>query len=314
MKTSFYCNHLIEQFRFCRGKIEPNVELSKSTWFKVGGPAEVMFWPADLNDLMNFLQKKPDTVSITMIGIGSNVLVRDGGIPGVTIRLGKVLEKISVNGREIFAGGGLSNLKLANVACENGVAGFEFLSGIPGTVGGSIRMNAGAYGSEIRDILHSVQALDIEGNLVELSTAELQFGYRHSQADNNLIYVGGRFKGILGDIAQISGRMDNIRKEREVTQPVKMSTGGSTFVNPPGLKAWELIDAAGCRGLIRGGAVVSEKHCNFLINTGSANAADLEGLGEEIRDRVFEACGIRLDWEIHRIGVEASALSERLSG
>jgi UDP-N-acetylmuramate dehydrogenase len=285
------------------GRIETNADLSKSTWFRVGGPAEVMFWPADLNDLMNFLQNKADDVPITIIGIGSNLMVRDGGVPGVVIRLSEVFTKISVEGLEITAGGGVSNLRLANAARECGIAGFEFLCGIPGAVGGAVRMNAGAYGSETKDIVQRVRALDVKGNLIELSVAEMKYSYRHSEAPADLIFIDASFKGEPGNTREIADRMKEIRAERALTQPVKTPTGGSTFTNPPGAKAWELIDQAGCRGLMRGGAIVSEKHCNFLINTGSATAADLEGLGEEVRRRVFESSGIQLEWEIRRIGV-----------
>jgi UDP-N-acetylmuramate dehydrogenase len=313
MRVSKFSDDLIRQLPSSRGRIEANVSLSKSTWFRVGGPAEVMFWPADLDDLITFLQNKPDAVPVTMIGIGSNLMVRDGGIPGVVIRLGKIFEEVSIRGMEIIAGGGLSNLRLANFARNYEISGFEFLCGIPGTVGGSIRMNAGAYGFEIKDILQRVTALDKKGNLKDLSVSELKYSYRHSNLKKDLIYIGGYFKGSPAAAIKIAERMTVIRQEREFTQPVKMPTGGSTFVNPPGYKAWELIDAAGCRGLMRGGAIVSEKHCNFLINTGSASSADLEGLGEEVRRRVFEGCGIKLDWEIQRLGVGPQNISWELS-
>ena len=286
-----------------KGRMEANADLSKSTWFRVGGPAEIMFWPADLSDLMAFLQNVPEDVPVTIIGIGSNLIVRDGGVPGVVIRLSEVFTKISVDGLEITAGGGVSNLRLANAARECGITGFEFLCGIPGAVGGAIRMNAGAYGSETRDIVQRVRALDGKGNLIELSVEDMKYSYRHSDTPEDLIFIDGCFKGAPGVVADIADRMKEIRAEREQTQPVKTPTGGSTFTNPPGAKAWELIDQAGCRGLMRGGAVVSEKHCNFLINIGSATAADLEGLGEEVRRRVFEKSGVKLEWEIRRIGV-----------
>jgi UDP-N-acetylmuramate dehydrogenase len=313
VKVSKFSNDLIGQLPLLRGRIEANVSLSKSTWFRVGGPAEVMFWPADLDDLMLFLQNKPDVVPVTVIGIGSNLMVRDGGIPGVVIRLGEIFKEISISGTEIIVGGGLSNLKLANFARKQEISGFEFLSGIPGTVGGSIRMNAGAYGSEVKDILQRVTAIDKKGNLIDLSVTELKYSYRHSDIEKDLIYIGGCFRGSPAAAIKIAGRMKVIRQERQFTQPVKMPTGGSTFVNPPGCKAWELIDAAGCRGLMRGGAVVSEKHCNFLINTGSASSADLEGLGEEVRRRVFEDCGIKLNWEIQRLGVGLQNIPREVS-
>ena len=313
MKVSKFSDDLIRHLPSSRGRIEANASLSKSTWFRVGGPAEVMFWPADLDDLITFLKNKPNVIPVTMIGIGSNLMVRDGGIPGVVVRLGKIFEEVSISGMEIIAGGGLSNLRLANFARNYEISGFEFLCGIPGTVGGSIRMNAGAYGFEIKDILQRVIALDKKGNLIDLSVSELEYSYRHSDIKEDLIYIGGYFKGSPAATIKIAERMTVIRQEREFTQPVKMATGGSTFVNPPGYKAWELIDAAGCRGLMRGGAVVSEKHCNFLINTGSASSADLEGLGEEVRRRVFEGCGIKLDWEIQRLGVGPQNISWELS-
>ena len=303
MKAPKFSNDLIGQLPPLRGRIEPNIDLSKSTWFRVGGPAEVMFWPADVDDLIMFLQEKPDTVPVTVIGIGSNLMIRDGGVPGVVVRLSKIFSEISITGMEIIAGGGLSNFRLANIARKHEISGLEFLCGIPGTVGGSIRMNAGAYGFEIKDILQSVKALDEKGNLIDLSVSELKYSYRHSDIKKELIFIGGCFRGSPAAIVKITDRMRAIKEERESTQPVKTPTGGSTFVNPPGYKAWELIDAAGCRGLIRGGAVVSEKHCNFLVNLGSASAADLEGLGEEVRYRVFENSGIKLDWEIQRLGV-----------
>ncbi len=298
-----FADGLFERLPHVRGRIETNAELSKSTWFRVGGPAEVMFWPADLRDLTDFLQNKPEDVPVTIIGIGSNLLVRDGGEPGVVIRLGDVFTKISVDGLEITAGAGVSNLRLANAARECGIAGFEFLCGIPGAVGGAIRMNAGAYGSETKDIVRHVRALNERGVIVELSVEDMKYSYRHSEAPTDLIFIDGCFKGEPGNISEIADRMKEIRAERALTQPVKTPTGGSTFTNPPNAKAWELIDQAGCRGLMRGGAIVSEKHCNFLINTGSASAADLEGLGEEVRRRVFERSGIKLQWEIRRIGV-----------
>jgi len=298
-----YKKNLMESLFPPRGRLEANVILSKSTWFRVGGPAEVMFWPADLDDLAAFFLNKPDGVPVTIIGKGSNLIVRDGGIPGVVIRLGKVFEDVSINDTKIRVGGGLSNLKLANIARECGISGFEFLCGIPGTVGGSIRMNAGAYGFEMKDILQHAIALNKQGNLVNLSVSDLKYSYRESGIVEDLIFIEGSFNGSPGSTVKITNRMKDIREERKFSQPVKTPTGGSTFMNPPGYKAWELIDAAGCRGLRVGGAAVSMKHCNFLINEGSATAADLERLGEDIRHRVYENCGIIMEWEIQRIGV-----------
>jgi UDP-N-acetylmuramate dehydrogenase len=296
-----------------RGRLEANVILSKSTWFRVGGPAEVMFWPADVDDLAVFLENKPDDVPVTVIGTGSNLMVRDGGIPGVVIRLGKLFEGVSINDTEIWVSGGMSNLKLANIARKYGIAGFEFLCGIPGTVGGSIRMNSGAYGYEIKDILQSATAINKKGSLIDLSVSDLKYSYRNSGVGKDLIFIGGFFSGSPSSTIKIENRMKYIRKERKFTQPIKTSTGGSTFINPPGYKAWELIDAAGCRGLTIGGAVVSMKHCNFLINQGSATASDLENLGEKIRHRVYENSGINLEWEIQRIGVRIENNSGELS-
>jgi UDP-N-acetylmuramate dehydrogenase len=313
MSTLKFNDDLISRLSPTKGRMEANAELSKSTWFRVGGPAEVMFWPADLDDLMAFLKNKPEDVPVTVIGIGSNLMVRDGGVPGVVIRLGEVFNNISADGLEITAGGGVSNLRLANAARECGISGFEFLCGIPGSVGGAVRMNAGAYGSEIKDVVQHVRALDGKGNLIELSVAEMKYSYRHSEAPEELTFIDGCFKGTPGVTEEIADRMKAIRAERELTQPVKTPTGGSTFTNPAGVKAWELIDHAGCRGLMRGGAVVSEKHCNFLINTGSASAADLEGLGEEVRRRVFETSGIKLHWEIRRIGVAIDPIAQAVA-
>jgi UDP-N-acetylmuramate dehydrogenase len=301
---------LFERLPNVRGRIEVNADLSKSTWFRVGGPAEVMFWPADLADLSSFVKKVPEDVPLTVIGIGSNLMVRDGGVPGIVVRLNDVFSGIFVDGADITAGAGVPNIKLANTARDCGIAGFEFLCGIPGVVGGALRMNAGAYGFETQDITQVVQALDSKGNLVELSKAEMKYGYRKSNAPENLIFINGFFRGIPGVIDEISDKMRAIRFERELTQPLKVATGGSTFTNPPDTKAWALIDKAGCRGLTRGGAIVSEKHCNFLINTGSASAEDLETLGEEVRRRVFESSGFKLQWEIQRIGIGIDSITQ----
>ena len=313
MAAPSFSDGLLAKLPAVKGRLKANADLSKSTWFRVGGPAEVMFQPRDLDDLVNFLTDKPDDVPMTVIGIGSNLMVRDGGVPGVVIRLGEVFTDISVDGLEITAGGGVSNLRLANAARDAGIKGFEFLTGIPGAVGGALRMNAGAYGAETKDIVQSVKAIDEHGQIVDLTVADMKFSYRHSDAPDDLIFIEGRFKGKSGTPAGIGARMKSIRAQREQSQPIKTPTSGSTFTNPPDAKAWELIDQAGCRGLMRGGAVVSEKHCNFLINTGSATAADLEGLGEEVRHRVFETSGVKLEWEIRRIGVAANPSIEEVS-
>jgi UDP-N-acetylmuramate dehydrogenase len=241
-------------------------------------------------------------VPVTVIGVGSNLLVRDGGISGVTIRLGRGFVDIRPAGEQVESGAGALDLNVALTAAEAGIAGLEFLSGIPGTVGGGFRTNAGAYGSEFKDALVSADALDRRGGLHTVTPAEMGLSYRHSDVDPDWIFVRARFKGAAGDPAEIGRRMTDIRAAREASQPIRARTGGSTFANPPGHQAWRLIDEAGGRGLTRGGATVSEKHTNFLINTGNATAADIEGLGEEVRRRVYERFGVRLEWEIRRIG------------
>jgi UDP-N-acetylmuramate dehydrogenase len=305
-----FTNDTISRLAVPKGRLEANADLSKSTWFRVGGPAEVMFWPVDLDDLSAFLQTKPDDIPITVIGVGSNLMIRDGGVPGVVIRLGENFSNIVVDDLDVTAGCGASNLRLANTMRERGIAGFEFLCGIPGSIGGAIRMNAGAYGSETKNIVQIVRALDGKGNVIEIPVSEMKYGYRCSKTPENFIFIDGCFRGVSGVLSEIADRMNSIRVERESVQPLKTLTSGSTFTNPPGYKAWELIDKAGCRGLVLGGAIVSEKHCNFFINTGLATAADIEGLGIEVCRRVFENSGIHLEWEIQRIGIEIP-LAER---
>jgi UDP-N-acetylmuramate dehydrogenase len=301
---------LIERLRPVRGRLLANAEIGKQTWFGVGGPAEMLFRPADAADLAVFLAALPPEIRVSVIGVGSNLLVRDGGIPGVTIRLGRGCAAIAVAGDEIRAGAAALDRIVALAAAEAGIAGLEFLSGIPGSIGGSVRMNAGAYGREIKDVLASATALDRRGKSHPLKAAAMGLSYRHSEIDPSWILIEARLCGIPGDRTIIASRLAEIRAAREATQPVRARTGGSTFKNPPGESAWRLIDAAGCRGLIRGGAMVSEKHANFLINTGSATAADLEGLGEEVRRRVYETSGIMLSWEIERIGLPVPAMGE----
>ena len=298
---------LMDRLPHVRGRLIAGASLAKLTWFRVGGPAEVLLRPADEDDLAGFLAALPAEVPVTVIGVGSNLLVRDGGIPGVVVRLGEPFARVSVAGGVIAAGAGASNLKIASAARDAALAGLEFLSGIPGSLGGSLRMNAGAYGTEMADVTLSAAALDRAGARHEIAAPDMRFSYRHSAVDEALIFVSGRLRGRPGNAAAIGARMAEIQAEREESQPVRTPTGGSTFVNPPGHKAWELIDRAGCRGLRRGGAMVSEKHTNFLINTGTATAADIEGLGEEVRRRVFAQSGITLDWEIRRIGVAPMA-------
>jgi UDP-N-acetylmuramate dehydrogenase len=298
---------LIERLPQVRGRLSEKVPLAPVTWFRVGGAAEVMFRPADAEDLARFLAEKPADVPVTVIGVASNLLVRDGGVPGVVVRLGRGFVEIAVDGTQVVAGGGALDLNVALTCQQAGIAGLEFMSGIPGTVGGGLRMNAGAYGREFKDLLHEAVALDARGNRHRVPAARLGLSYRHADAPEDWIFVSATFVGDRGDPDAIGRRMIAIQSQREATQPIRARTGGSTFANPPGAKAWELIDAAGCRGLKRGGAMVSEKHANFLINTGNATAADLEDLGEEVRRRVRAHAGVMLEWEIRRIGVTGEA-------
>jgi UDP-N-acetylmuramate dehydrogenase len=298
---------LIERLPQVRGRLSEKVPLAPVTWFRVGGAAEVMFRPADAEDLARFLAEKPADVPVTVIGVASNLLVRDGGVPGVVVRLGRGFIEIAVDCTQVVAGGGALDLNVALTCQQAGIAGLEFMSGIPGTVGGGLRMNAGAYGREFKDVLHEAVALDGRGNRHRVPAARLGLSYRHSDAPEDWIFVSATFVGDRGDPDAIGRRMIAVQSQREATQPIRARTGGSTFANPPGAKAWELIDAAGCRGLKRGDAMVSEKHANFLINTGNATAADLEDLGEEVRRRVLAHAGVMLEWEIRRIGVRAEA-------
>ncbi|MGQ0674990.1 MAG: UDP-N-acetylmuramate dehydrogenase [Rhodospirillales bacterium] len=305
-------NHrLIDRLPKVRGRLSENAVLANTTWFRVGGPAEVMVRPADLDDLADFLSRKPADVTATVIGVGSNLLVRDGGVPGVTIRLGRGFAAIeSVGDGALVAGAAALDLNVARAAAEAGIAGLEFLCGVPGTIGGALRMNAGAYGAEIKDCVIWAKALDLNGRRYCLGPDRLGLSYRHSAVPEGWIFTLAKLQGRPGGKPAILKRMAEIQAERAGTQPVRARTGGSTFANPPaetakGRKAWELIEQAGCRGLKRGGAAVSDKHCNFLINTGDATAADIEGLGEEVRRRVHEATGVTLEWEIRRIGVPA---------
>ena len=297
--------HLIERLPPVRGRLSADAPLAPVTWFRVGGPAEVMFRPADPEDLAAFLAAKPADVPVTVIGVASNLLVRDGGVKGVVVRLGRGFVDIKVEDTEIEAGAGALDINVALTCQQAGVAGLEFMSGIPGTVGGGLRMNAGAYGREIKDVLVNATALDPLGGRHTLELAALGLGYRHCDLPEDWIFIAAHFAGSAGDAAEIGRRMSEIQSAREASQPIRARTGGSTFANPPGHKAWELIDRAGCRGLTMGGAAISEKHANFLINTGAATAAELEALGEEVRRRVFETTGIRLRWEIRRLGEPA---------
>ena len=310
MAAKHRSGRLIDALPGLRGRLSEDATLSKLTWFRVGGPAEVLFRPADADDLAELLNHMPQDVPLTVIGVGSNLLVRDGGLRGIVVRLGDGFSGVAEDGETVTAGAGASNLKIANAARVAGLAGFEFLSGIPGSLGGSLRMNAGAFGAEMADIVTAVDALGRDARR-RLGPDEMGFSYRHSKADKNLIFVSAEMRGTPGNEAAIARRMAEIQAQRGQSQPLQTPTGGSTFINPDGHKAWELIERAGCRGLRLGGAMVSEKHCNFLINTGSATAADLEGLGEEVRRRVMAETGIRLQWEIRIIGAaEDTPLAE----
>ena len=288
-----------------RGRLIANQPLAELTWFRVGGPAQLLFMPEDESDLSYFMANLPADLASTVIGLGSNLIVRDGGLPGVAIRLGRGFNEIAIEGHDVRAGAAVPDVKVARAAQEAGIAGLSFLRGIPGGIGGALRMNGGAYGRETKDALVEARAVDRRGRIHVLSKADMHFTYRHCGAPDDFIFTQAVFAGARGDPAAIAAEMDKITESREATQPIKSRTGGSTFKNPPGRKAWQLIDAAGCRGLRRGGAQVSEMHCNFLINTGSASAADIETLGETVRQRVKATSGVELEWEIKRVGVSA---------
>ena len=288
-----------------RGRVQHGVALGPLTWFRVGGPAEAMVRPADVEDLCAFLKALPLEMPVVVLGAASNLIVRDGGIPGVTIRLARGFGDIAVEADGVVAGAAALDVTVSEHAAAAGLAGLEFLSGIPGTIGGAVVMNAGAYGGDVAGALDWAEVVTCSGDLVRLSAGKLAFAYRHSVLPHGAVVVRARFRAVRGEPRVIAGRMAEIRASREATQPVRARTGGSTFRNPPDQKAWELIDAAGGRGLVRGGAMVSEKHCNFLLNTGEATAADIEGLGEELRVRVKAMSGVELEWEIKRIGVAA---------
>lgn len=303
MAASVHVPNLIDRLPSVRGRLSAGASLAKVTWFGVGGPAEVLFKPADVDDLAAFLKACPDDVPVTMIGVGSNLLVRDGGVPGVVIRLGRAFATIEVSGQNIHCGAGALDVNVALMAQKENLSGLEFLSGVPGTIGGALRMNAGAYGGEVKDVFVAAKAVDMNGNIHDLTMDDMGFSYRHSAVATDWIFVSAQLRGYPGDAKIIAERMAQIKSAREDTQPLRTRTGGSTFKNPDGRKAWELIDQAGCRGLRIGGAQVSEKHCNFLINDATASAADIEALGEEVRQRVKATSGVDLQWEIRRIGV-----------
>ncbi len=296
---------LIDRLPPVRGRYEAQAPIARYTWFRAGGPAEILYRPADVTDLANFLAGKPDDVPVTMLGVGSNMLVRDGGIPGVVVRLGRPFSTIRIEGTQISAGAMALDYNVAKAARDAGIAGFEFLAGIPGTIGGGLRMNAGAYGRELKDLVIEVMALTPQGDIEALALEDWAPRYRGCGVPTDWIFTGCAMEGAWGNSDDIARAMELVQEAREETQPIRTRTGGSTFNNPNGQKAWELIDRAGCRGLRLGNAQVSEKHCNFLVNLGGATAADIEGLGEEVRRRVRDATGIELEWELERIGVPA---------
>ncbi len=289
-----------------RGRLLANQSLAELTWFRVGGPAQVFLLPEDENDLAYFLRNVSPDIPVTTIGAGSNTIVRDGGVPGVVIRLGRGFNEIKVEeGYRVVAGAALLDAVVARAARDAGVAGLAFLSGIPGAIGGALRMNGGAYGSETKDVLVEARGVDRQGNLRTYSNAEMGFSYRHCGVPDDVIFTAAVFQGRAGVIEEIAAEMDAIKKKREQSQP-RNRTGGSTFKNPPDMSAWKLVDEAGCRGLTVGGAQVSELHSNFLINLGGASATDIETLGETVCERVKEQSGVALEWEIKRIGVATS--------
>jgi UDP-N-acetylmuramate dehydrogenase len=295
---------LLKRLPAVRGRLEANAPLADLTWFRAGGAAEVLFSPADEADLAEFLRNTPQDIPVYVIGVGSNLLVRDGGVPGVVIRLGRAFAEIAEEpGHRVRAGTAALDVRVARFAQERSIDALTFLRGIPGTIGGALRMNAGAYGGETKDILIEARAVDRSGMLHVLTNADMNYSYRHCGAPENLVFTQALFQGRPGNPAEIAAAMDKITESREATQPIKSRTGGSTFKNPPGNKSWQLIDKAGMRGFAVGPARVSDLHCNFLINEGGATASQIEALGETVRARVKESSGIELDWEIKRIGL-----------
>jgi UDP-N-acetylmuramate dehydrogenase len=289
-----------------RGKLIPDAPLAPLVWFKAGGAAEWLFEPADADDLAAFLAALDPAVPVMALGLGSNLIVRDGGVPGVVIRLGKPFAKVErLDATTVKCGGGASGILVSSTARDAGIGGLEFLRSIPGTVGGFVRMNGGAYGREVKDVLVQAEVVLRSGERVTLANADLGYTYRHSNLPEGAVVVSATFRGEPAEPAAIQTEMDRIAAAREASQPLRSKTGGSTFKNPPGEKAWALVDAAGCRGLTIGGAQVSEKHTNFLINTGTATSAEIEALGEEVRTRVKAKSGVELEWEIQRVGVRS---------
>jgi UDP-N-acetylmuramate dehydrogenase len=298
--------NLIKILPAVRGRLEAMASLADLTWFRAGGPAEVLFTPADETDLAYFLKSLPAKIPVYVIGVGSNLLVRDGGVPGVVVRLGKGFSDVKVeDDHKIRTGTAVPDVRVARFAADNFIDGLTFLRGIPGTIGGALRMNGGAYGGETKDVLVETRAVDRQGNIHVLTNADMKYTYRHCGAPEDLIFTEALLQGKPGNQDDIVAAMNKITESREATQPVKSRTGGSTFKNPPGQKSWQLIDKAGMRGFSVGPAKVSELHCNFLINEGGAKAAQIEELGETVRAKVKATSGVDLDWEIKRIGLPA---------
>ncbi len=302
MITALDAQNLLNNLPTVRGRLLADAPLAAQSWFRVGGPAELLFRPADVADLAKLLEFWPSEMPLTVLGAASNVIIRDGGISGLVIRLARGFADVVIESDGVIAGSAMLDVTLAEHAAAAGLAGLEFLSGIPGSIGGAIAMNAGAYGGDIAGVLDWVEIVTNDGDLLRLPAKALHLTYRHAMLPAGSVVVRARLRATSGNAQEIAERMAQIKISREATQPVRARTGGSTFRNPPDMKAWELIDVAGCRGLILGGAQVSEKHCNFLLNLGDATAADLENLGEEVRQRVMATSGVNLEWEIKRIG------------
>jgi UDP-N-acetylmuramate dehydrogenase len=295
---------LLKRLPQVRGRLEANAPLADLTWFRAGGPAEVLFSPADEADLAALLATCPDDIPVLVIGVGSNLLVRDGGVPGVVVRLGKGFGDVRLEeGHRIRAGTAALDVRVARFAAEHGIDALTFLRGIPGTIGGALRMNGGAYGGETKDVLIESHGVDRQGNLRKFTNGEMGFSYRHCSVPDDVIFTTAVLQGSAGQPDDIAAEMATIKKKREASQP-RNRTGGSTFKNPPGHSAWKLVDDAGCRGLTIGGAQVSELHSNFLINLGGATAADIENLGETVREKVKAHSGVEMEWEIKRVGVK----------
>ena len=302
-------DHLVDRLPTVRGRMTADAPIAAYTWFRVGGHVDALFVPADEADLRAFLAEKPSDVPHLMLGVGSNLLVRDGGYRGVVVRLGRAFAQIDIDGTQVSVGAMALDYNVAKACREAAVSGFEFLAGVPGTIGGGLRMNAGAYGRELKDVVTGLRALTAGGVAVDLTPKDWAPHYRGCATPEDWVFVGATMEGHPGKRTDIAASILSIQEAREDTQPIRTRTGGSTFQNTARRKAWQLVDQAGCRGLRRGGAMVSEKHCNFLVNTGSATAADIEGLGEEVRRRVRETTGVELQWEIRRVGEPASARS-----